>query len=95
VGSAIFNMQNSLKVYQGRTVALADPAILGKKKAEEDDFRAKWQPTPSGNKAYGDAWETIARVEEQLKPGSRARSFTVSTAGSLRSRCRLCSLLPK
>jgi hypothetical protein len=46
VGSAIFNMQNSLKVYQGRTVALADPAILGKKKAEEDDFRAKVAANP-------------------------------------------------
>ena len=75
VGSAIFNMQNSLKVYQGRTVALADPAILGKKKAEEDDFRAKVAANPEWQKAYGDAWETIARVEEQLKPEIKGQVF--------------------
>ena len=41
VGSTIFGLQNSLKVYLGRRDALADPAILAKKQADEDDFRAK------------------------------------------------------
>ena len=39
VGSTIFGLQNSLKVYEGRAEALADKAIIAKKQAEEDDFR--------------------------------------------------------
>jgi hypothetical protein len=46
VGSTIFGLQNSLKVYLGRKDALADPAILNKKQAEEADFRAKVSANP-------------------------------------------------
>ncbi|MGA3010487.1 MAG: S46 family peptidase [Terracidiphilus sp.] len=68
VGSTIFYMQNGLKVYQGRAQALADPAILEKKKAEEADFRAKVDANPEWKKEYGDAWSTIASAEEKVKP---------------------------
>jgi len=75
VGSLIFGLQNSLKVYVGRKEALADPAILAKKKAEEADFRAKVAANPEWQKAYGDAWEKIAAVEEQVKPEFQAQFF--------------------
>jgi hypothetical protein len=68
VGSTIFFMQNGLKVYQGRAQALADPAILDKKRAEEADFRAKVDANPEWRKSYGDAWSTIASAEEKVKP---------------------------
>jgi hypothetical protein len=75
VGSIIFGLQNSLKVYIGRKDALADPAILAKKQAEEADFRAKIAANPEWQKAYGDAWDTIANVEEQLKPEIKGLLF--------------------
>jgi hypothetical protein len=75
VGSTIFGLQNSLKVYVGRAEALADPAILAKKQAEEADFRARVAANPEWQKAYGDAWETIARVEEQVKPEVKGQIF--------------------
>jgi hypothetical protein len=75
VGSLIFGLQNSLKVYLGRAVALADPAILAKKQAEEADFRAKVAANPEWQKAYGDAWETIARAEEKVKPEIKGQLF--------------------
>ena len=75
VGSTIFGMQNSLKVYLGRKEALADPAILAKKQAEETDFRAKIAANPEWQKAYGDAWDTIAQVEEKLKPEIKGQLF--------------------
>jgi hypothetical protein len=75
VGSTIFGLQNSLKVYLGRRDALADKAILAKKQAEEDDFRQKVNANPEWKKEYGDAWETIARVEEQLKPEIKGQMF--------------------
>jgi len=75
VGSTIFGLQNSLKVYIGRKEALADPAILAKKEAEEADFRAKVAANPEWQKAYGDAWDTIAQVEEKLKPEITGQLF--------------------
>ena len=68
VASTIFFMQNGLKVYEGRAQALADPAILDKKRAEEADFRAKVDANPEWWKSYGDAWSTIASAEEKVKP---------------------------
>ncbi|MFZ1083600.1 MAG: S46 family peptidase [Terracidiphilus sp.] len=68
VGSDIFYLQNSLKVYLGRAQALADPAILAKKQADEDDFRAKVNANKEWKKEYGKAWEEIARAEEKVKP---------------------------
>jgi hypothetical protein len=75
VGSTIFGLQNSLKVYIGRKDALADPAILAKKQAEEADFRARIAANPEWQKAYGDAWDTIAKVEEQVKPEIKGQLF--------------------
>ena len=75
VGSTIFGLQNSLKVYLGRKDALADPAILNKKQAEEADFRAKVSANPEWQKAYGDAWDKIAETEEKLKPEVKGQFF--------------------
>ena len=75
VGSTIFGLQNSLKVYIGRRDALADKAILAKKEAEEKDFRMKVDANPEWKKEYGDAWDTIARVEEQVKPEIKGQLF--------------------
>jgi hypothetical protein len=75
VGSTIFGLQNGLKVYIGRKDALADPAILDKKQAEEADFRAKIAANPEWQKAYGDAWDTIAKVEEEVKPEIKGQLF--------------------
>jgi hypothetical protein len=75
VGSTIFGLQNSLKVYLGRTEALADKAVLGKKEAEEADFRAKVAANPEWQKEYGGAWDTIARVEDQYKAEIPKRVF--------------------
>jgi len=75
VGSTVFYLQNSLKVYQGRAVALADPAILDKKKAEEADFRAKVAANPEWQKKYGDAWADISRAEEKAKPELKTLIF--------------------
>jgi len=75
VGSTIFGLQNSLKAYQGRADALADKAVMAKKEAEEADFRAKVNANPEWKKEYGGAWETIAGVEEKLKPEFKGQMF--------------------
>jgi len=68
VGSTIFGLQNSLKVYIGRAEALGDKAIMAKKEAEENDFKAKVAASPEWQKEFGGAWDTIAAAEEKVKP---------------------------
>jgi hypothetical protein len=75
VGSTIFGLQNSLKVYLGRGEALADPAILAKKQADEADFRAKVNANKEWKKEYGKAWDEIARAEEKVKPEIKGQIF--------------------
>jgi hypothetical protein len=67
VGSAIFGLQNSLKVFLGRRDALSDKQIMAKKQAEENDFRAKVAANAAWQKQYGDAWDVIAGAEEKYK----------------------------
>ncbi|MGP8270641.1 MAG: S46 family peptidase [Terracidiphilus sp.] len=75
VGSNIFNLQNSLKVYLGRAEALADPSIMAKKQAAEEDFRHKVDANREWKKTYGNAWSTIARVEEKARPEIKSQVF--------------------
>ncbi|HUH62704.1 MAG TPA: S46 family peptidase [Terracidiphilus sp.] len=75
VGSTIFNLQNALKAFQGRADALADKAILAKKEAEEADFRSKVAAHAEWQREYGDTWDTIAKVQEQVKPEVKGQLF--------------------
>jgi hypothetical protein len=68
VDSSIFYYQNDIKVFEGEHEALQDKSLIAKKQAEEDDLRAKVAANPEWQKEYGDAWDTIARVEELVKP---------------------------
>jgi hypothetical protein len=75
VGSNIFGLQNSLKVYLGRAEALAAPSILAKKRAEEADFRAKVDANKEWKKAYGDAWDTIDAADKKYATRQKALFF--------------------
>ena len=75
VGSTLFYLQNSLKVYVGRRDALADPAILAKKQADEADFRAKVNANKEWKRDYGKAWDEIAGAEEKMKPEIKGQMF--------------------
>lgn len=75
VGTTIFGLQNSLKVYQGRAEALADKSIFSKKQAEEAEFRARVAANPKWQKEYGGVWDAIARASEQIKPEIEGQIF--------------------
>src|SRR3569833_2245608 len=75
VGSTIFGIQNSLKVYIGRAQALADKSLIAKKQAEENDFRQKIDANPEWKKEYSGVWDSIAKAEEQVKPEVRYQLF--------------------
>ncbi len=71
VGTTIFLLQNSLKAYQGRYEALLDKSVMQKKQDDENDLRSKVDANPEWKTAYGNAWDTIAGVEEKVKPEIR------------------------
>ncbi len=75
VGSTVFFLQNSLKAYQGRYEALLDKSVMQKKQDDENDLRSKVDANPDWKAAYGDAWNTIASVEEQVKPEIKHQLF--------------------
>jgi hypothetical protein len=85
VGSLIFGLQNSLKVYVGRRDALADPAIIAKKESEEKEFRAKVAANPEWQKKYG----VRLRVNSSAAPTAscfRMRSASFNMSPRLKSR---------
>jgi hypothetical protein len=75
VGTNIFLLQNSLKVYLGRAEALADKAIQDKKQADEKDLRDKVAADPELQKEYGDAWDQVAHAVDLAKPEMTKRIF--------------------
>ncbi len=75
VGSTIFFLQNSLKAYQGRYEALLDKSVMQKKQDDEKDLRSKVDANPQWKAEYGDAWDTIAGVEEKVRPEIKNQLF--------------------
>ncbi|MGA7342050.1 MAG: S46 family peptidase [Terracidiphilus sp.] len=78
VGSTIVGLENDLKEVDGDYRTLMDKAVMAKKQAEENDLRAKVAANPEWQKEYGSAWDTIARVEEQVKPDFETQIFRSS-----------------
>lgn len=59
----IFLVENSLKAFKGMYQGLRDPSLIAKKQKEEAAFRALIAAKPEWEKAYGDAWQAVARAE--------------------------------
>ncbi len=62
VGTRIFNLENSLKAFQGRYKGLLDKNVMAKKKRDEEEFKSKVMSTTEGKQAYGGAWDAIAEA---------------------------------
>ena len=57
-------VQNGLKVYRGRLQGLKDPALISRKKQEEQALRKAIAAKPEEQKKYGDAWDAIAKAHQ-------------------------------
>ncbi|MFC4254380.1 S46 family peptidase [Altererythrobacter xixiisoli] len=56
-------IENSLKVYIGRTTALHDPAFTGKLATAETELRSR----SAGNAAIGDPWADVSKAVESYR----------------------------
>jgi Peptidase S46 len=56
----LFNIENTLKAYKGRQLALVQGALMAQKMRSEADFRQRVANDPTLASMTGDAWDTIA-----------------------------------
>src|SRR5207302_7172086 len=61
----LFGVENSYKALRGRLQALLEPKLWQEKIAKERALRAAVAKDPDKEKAFGGAWEAIARAEAE------------------------------
>jgi hypothetical protein len=62
----IFGVENSLKNYRGQLAGLQNKTIMARKIQAEKELRASVAADPQKQKAYGAAWDAIARARKSL-----------------------------
>jgi hypothetical protein len=62
----IFGLENGLKALTGEYNGLLDKALMEKKRKEENEFRALIDKNAEWKKAYGKAWDEIARSQRDF-----------------------------
>ena len=75
------SVQNSLKVYRGQLKGLKDPALLARKKREEETLRKSISANPERQKMYGDAWDAILKAHETYPTYIRDRRIFEQLGG--------------
>jgi hypothetical protein len=63
----LFGLSNSLKAYTGMLKGLRDPILMQKKIDFEKKFQEAVHSNPKLNSKYGDIWNKIAGIENQIR----------------------------
>lgn len=63
----IFSFENSKKAFEGILKGLRDPILMKRKIDFEETFKSKVKSNPELNKKYGDLWDKIADIREELR----------------------------
>ena len=71
----IFGLENSKKAMTGEYQGLLDNALMAGRKKTEEEFRLKVTSNPEWDKAYGDAWDTIADVVNKMTTPAKQQFF--------------------
>jgi len=71
----IFGLENSKKAMTGEFQGLLDKALMAGRKKAEEEFRLKVASNPEWDKAYGDAWDTIAEVAKKMTTLAKRQFF--------------------
>jgi hypothetical protein len=78
----IFSYENSKKAVTGYLRGLTDSTIMAKKRAFENDFRARVRANPGLQAQYGNTWPEIERAERELKAMARQLQWQSFGGGS-------------
>jgi V8-like Glu-specific endopeptidase len=80
--NTIFSLANSKKAVTGYRAGLLDSAIMARKRAFEQDFRARVARDPRLNAQYGNTWAEIERAERELTAISKQLQWNSFGGGS-------------
>jgi hypothetical protein len=83
VGSLIFGLENGFKAVNGELEGLKAPGVMAKKVKEEKELRARVDADPVLRKAYGSAWEDLARAQTLYADKIKQLSFRSIRGGEL------------
>lgn len=76
--NTIFGIENSKKATTGYLSGLLDASIMSRKRAFEEDFRARIASDPALDALYGSAWDEIADAQLELATfADRARYYAM------------------
>jgi len=76
-----FGIENSLKSWRGQIAGLKDPALLNKKRADEQALRARVDGNAELKAKYGGAWDKVAAARKSLPAYNLERVFFESGLG--------------
>ncbi len=71
----MFSLENAKKALTGEYQGLLDPALMARRKRQEDEFRRLVAGNPEWQKRYGDAWDVIERVTQKQASVFRQQLF--------------------
>jgi V8-like Glu-specific endopeptidase len=98
----LFGIENGLKAYKGRQLALMDKDFMAKKVSSEKSLRKKVDSNAKLKKLYASAWNEIAQAENRFReiylPYSyleRNHDFNSSLYGIAKTLVRSAAELPK
>jgi hypothetical protein len=81
---SIFGIENTVKAMTGEYGGLNDRETMGKKAAEEKDFRDRVGANPAWKAQYGWAWDSIAAAVDRSKARIKTKSFRTVRSGLVR-----------
>jgi hypothetical protein len=74
----IFDLQNAIKVFQGRLDGLRDNNVMEKKRKEDEDFRNKVDANPEWKKEYAGAWTMEDEALQKVRPRQKQQLFRMT-----------------
>ncbi|MFA5404494.1 MAG: S46 family peptidase, partial [Ignavibacteria bacterium] len=63
----IFSLKNSQKVYIGMIKGLSDPVLMTRKKDFEINFKSSVESNPKLNEKYGNVWNEISEIRNEIR----------------------------
>ncbi len=84
--TTILGLENSFKAVNGYLTGLLDQGIMSRKRAFEDDFRARIQADPALADLYGSAWEEIADAQLEIATFAHQSRFYALNGSTLMGR---------
>jgi hypothetical protein len=71
----LFGAQNSFKAITGYQSGLLDPQLMARKRTWEQEFRSRVNADATLRRQYGDAWEQVTRIRQQMRQLDKQRRY--------------------